>query len=383
MGRVPPPKPSGNYQKQKYPTTGANYDRYGEQSQNGWIYIPYEDKYVPDPKKQQEYAYSSGLAERPKEPPGLFESLAPVAGVGAALYGGKWLGEEGLSKVGDKIAGIFEGGGAATEAATNTGSGLAGSFGGGAAPGGMAAPGGGALAPGGEAATGMFDLGGIGSSGNVILPAVGAYGAYDVLTGDYGTGRNALQGAASGAAMGSYFGPQGALIGGGIGLGAGLIKGMFDHESTRDVAKKHTSGLLEQGKDNPAWQSYVSGMREQHNQAAPDPSKPFHGGQYGSWDEYKAAGLDAADLTGVYGNLKAYGPKWASLTQEQRQAITQENINSGLYNSKKGEVEISDSAKAQENYNKIVNAQPAAPTARPTPRPAPQPSKSTQRRKGK
>ena len=61
---------------------------------------------------------------------------------------------------------------------------------------------------------------------------------------------------------------------------------------------------------------------------------------YATWEEYKGAGLDAADLTGVYGNIKTFGPEWASLTQEQRQAVTQGIIDAGLYESNKGEVEI-------------------------------------------
>lgn len=371
------PQAPGPDMSSRYPIApGPNYQKWKEQK--GFIYDPYHDRYVADPKAQQELAYSQGLAERPKEPPGLFESLAPVAGVGTALYGGKWLGEHGF----DKISGLFGGGEVAKQGAAQaagTGSGIAGGF--------VESAGANGFSPVGMDAAnyfpeqGMFDLSGIGSAGNVILPAAGAYGAYDVLTGDYGTGRNALQGAASGAAMGSYFGPQGALIGGGIGLGAGLIKGMFDHESTRDLAKKHTSQLLDKS-DDPAYQSYVSGMREQFNSAPPDPSKPFHGGQYGSWDEYKKAGLDAADLTGVYGNLNVYGPKWASLTEDQRRAITQKNIDSGLYTSKKGEVEITDSGTAQSNFDSVVNAKPTGmmEPRRSTPRPT-QPSKSTQRRK--
>lgn len=125
------------------------------------------------------------------------------------------------------------------------------------------------------------------------------------------------------------------------------------HKSTRDVAKGHTNDLLKVGKDDANYQNYVSGMREQFNSGPPDPSKPF-AGKYGSWDEYQKAGLEANDLTGVYGNIKTYGPEWANLTQEQRQAVTQANIDSGLYKSNKGEVEITDQNKAIENKDNVL-----------------------------
>jgi hypothetical protein len=111
---------------------------------------------------------------------------------------------------------------------------------------------------------------------------------------------------------------------------------------------------MSKGTDDKAYQNYVAGMRAQYNAPPPDPSKPFAGGKYGSWDEYQKAGLEAGDLTGVYGNIKAYGPQWASLSEDQRKRITQANIDSGLYNSRKGEVELSDEAKAIENRDRIL-----------------------------
>lgn len=106
----------------------------------------------------------------------------------------------------------------------------------------------GTVAPGAE--VGMFDLGGIGSAGNVILPALGAYGAYQ--TADYtgnapsGGKRNNLSmagGAASGAMMGSYFGPWGTAIGGvlgGLAGGAGSYFGSDkgERQMTRDAYRK-------------------------------------------------------------------------------------------------------------------------------------------------
>ncbi len=220
---------------------------------------------------------------------------------------------------------------------------------------------------------------------------LGAYGLYGAIE-DNNKGAGAL----SGAALGGGLAAAAPLVGlgpvgwGGLALAAALGAGggfgltsLLGHESTRDVAKKHTGQLQGMGKDDAAWQNYVQGMRAQHASAAPDPSKPFHGGQYGSWDEYKNAGLDAADLTGVYGNLKTFGPEWAKLSFDDRKKVTQGVIDAGLYNSKKGEVEISDADRALQIRDSILNGgntmipralmgQPMRPVARPTPGNMPQ-----------
>lgn len=202
-------------------------------------------------------------------------------------------------------------------------------------------------AAGAGAAGGAFSLGGIGSAGNAYLPLAGLVGGADVLMNDRGPVRGGLQGAASGAAIGSYFSPAGALVGAGIGGVVGLGKGLMEHESTRDRAKRHTKELSGQFKDDASYQAFVRGMREQYNSGPPDPTKPFAGGKYSSWDEYKKAGLEAGDLTGVLGNLKL-GPEYTKLTADQKKAFTQAAIDADLYNSKKGEVEITDQAKAQQ-----------------------------------
>ena len=221
----------------------------------------------------------------------------------------------------------------------------------------------GATIPGTEAA-GAFDLAGIGGAGNAYFPALGLVGGVDVLRSDYGPGRGLAQGAASGAAIGSYFGVPGALTGAAIGGTIGGIKGLLKHESTRDAAKRHTEQLLGMGQDDPTYQAYARGMRGQYDSAPPNPSKPF-AGKYSSWDEYKKAGLLANDLTGVMGNIETYGPEWAKLTQAQREAVTQANIDAGNYDSKKGEVLLKDKAKGMDLFNRLKASNFAAPTITP------------------
>lgn len=197
-------------------------------------------------------------------------------------------------------------------------------------------------------APGAFSLSGIGGAGNAILPVAGALGAYDLFKNKRRGARGIGQGAASGAAMGSYFGPWGA----GIGAVLGGTAGALQRESTRDVQKRHTAKLEGVAPNDPVYQAYVRGMREQHNSEPPDPSKPF-AGKYGSWDEYKKAGLEAGDLTGVHGNIQEYGPDWAKLSFDQQKAITQANIDAGNYDSRKGEVNFVDRNKARQIFDQF------------------------------
>lgn len=199
-------------------------------------------------------------------------------------------------------------------------------------------------------------------AGNGAGLAVAGYNVADAL-GNIGSrgGKGTVEGLGTGAgtAIGAYLGgPIGAGIGSVVGRTAGRgIASVADrlgafHKSTRDVAKDHTKDLQKKFGDDATYQAYVRGMREQYNSAPKDPSKPF-AGKYGSWDEYKKAGLEAGDLTGVYGNLDTFGNEWTSLNEEQRRAATQAMIDANLYNSKKGEVEITDKAKARQIFDSM------------------------------
>lgn len=211
---------------------------------------------------------------------------------------------------------------------------------------------------------------GTGYATSLAAPAAAETAPAVASTGVLGTGLGVLPLAA--IAAGTYLGGKSAynmlrgkndksipgLIGRGtLGIATGglseIARPFLMHESTRDVAKKHTSDLLGIGKDDSNYQQYVTGMREQYKSAPPDPSKPF-AGKYETWEDYQKGGLEANDLTGVYGNIKTYGPAWANLTQDQRVAVTDANIKSGIYTSNKGEVEITDEAKAKENFDNVM-----------------------------
>lgn len=218
------------------------------------------------------------------------------------------------------------------------------------------------------------------SLGNVAGAVAAAKGTYDAINGLQHGGEGLRSGlTTAGAGIGQ-------LIGGPLGAGAGAVLGNVAgyglqgngwknklaltavlpplgvakmlgfnpiHKTTRQRAQEHTKDLLGKNKDDSKYQAYTRGMREQYNSAPPDPSKPF-AGKYATWDEYKKAGLEAKDLTGVYGNIKTFGKDWSNIDQGQREKITQGLIDAGLYKSKKGEVEITDADKAKQIYAEVA-----------------------------
>jgi hypothetical protein len=146
-----------------------------------------------------------------------------------------------------------------------------------------------------------------------------------------------------------------------FGLGKSIRSKLF-HQSTKGVQEMHTGQLMQQS-DDPQWQGYVAGMRAQVKDGPKDKSKPFAGGKYASWGEYKKAGLQADDLTGVYGNIDAFKPdyaekagmpNWSNLNFEQQKAVTQRLIDEDMYSSKKGEVVIADKEKARRIYEEMA-----------------------------
>lgn len=344
--------------------------------------VPGHEQYVFDPydgaygsiKINPRYVEQAYAEQNPE--PGIVEQVVPALGTVGGLYLSNQLFNPSTAT--------------AASAATEGGTSLLGSlFGGGetvASTAGQSASS--ALGYGGNGAGFMgaeFTPGATGGETSILGSAapylgiagagLGAYGVYNAIEAD-DPKAGAISGAGFGAGLGAAapllglasgplgWGAMGLMALGGAGLGAGLTS-LFGHESTREAAQKHTKSLKGQAKDDANWQNYVSGMREQFNAAPPDPSKPF-AGKYANWQEYEAAGLEAPDLTGVYGNLKTFGPQWASLSEDQRVAVTQGIINAGLYKSKKGEVEITDPTKAKTIYESVLAEGVKPATQKPT-----------------
>lgn len=138
-----------------------------------------------------------------------------------------------------------------------------------------------------------------------------------------------------------------------VGNYIGKKLGILGHKSTRQSASDHTNYLMDQAGNDQNAQNYVQGMREQFNTAPV--GNAFAGGKYATFDEYKKAGLDPKDLSGVYGNMETFGPsEWAGLSQDQREAVTQGLIAANLYKSKKGDIEITDKDQAKQIYSTIL-----------------------------
>lgn len=188
-------------------------------------------------------------------------------------------------------------------------------------------------------ATGMFDIAGIGSAGNAILPAAGLAGAYDLWANNaksVGTGRGYLQGAASGAAIGSYFGPVGAGVGGGLGLLANAFG--IGHESRTKEEEHRREQLAEAGVVVPN-----SGVKEWENNAK------------------FAESRNEADLTGkdIIHSASLYGVKgYDKLDAAKQEAIANEALKQGLVREHHGMIDINMS----DAYKKYLDEQIGAAT---------------------
>lgn len=361
----------------KYPTTGPAYARYGEPPE-GWVYSPADDTYRRSAayrENLQQYEESAGLREKAPKQPGLLDTVAPVAGTLGAIYLGKTLGTEAIPLAKEAL-GL---GSAATGTATGT------AAGGAASPGLLGASGNvisttslpSVTATGGGASTAA--TGGASVSGAVPAPG-GLLSGVAPMAGSLG-GLGALGGIAAATYLGGKSAvnmlkgkedksAQGYLGRGILGIATGglseIARPFLGQKSTRDRQSEVSNRLLNEAGDDQVAQQYVSSMRDQFSSAPPDPSKPF-AGKYGSFDEYRTAGLEANDLSGVQGNMDAYGTKeWANLTQDQRVKATQALIDNDLYESKDGGVQVKDEAKAKQIIDQALGQQPQVKGAAPT-----------------
>lgn len=360
-------------------------------------------------------AYPNGipsLKDRQKEA-GKEEQKAAIAQV-AGQVGGTAAGVYGTGKLIEALKGTKEAAEVAKETATQAtnaaqatqtaanSAASAGSSGASAFPVGTAADGSTMMSDGSTVAAGqnvmtapLETLGGY-SPAQALGAAQAAYGGYQTVD-SFGKGGEGIRSGATnlGAGIGSIFLPgigtvAGAAAGNAVGYGlqdnkaknnlmlmgmgglAGgpalmLARDKLMHKSVAQRQQSRTEGLANMGRDNEAWQNYIGVMR-----SVPKPEKgaPSFAGKYRTWEEYQQAGLDAKDLSGVYGNLKTFGPEWAALTQEQREAITQAGINAGLYDAKQGDVMVTDPDKLRELAAPIIGGaqpqtaapQPAAPS---------------------
>lgn len=185
-----------------------------------------------------------------------------------------------------------------------------------------------------------FSLSGIGSAGNYILPAAGAYGLYDLYSNrpeNIGHGSGYLQGAASGAALGSYFGPVGAVAGAGAGILANALG--IGGKSRTKVEEERRQALAEQGINVP-----FSDVKEwEANEAFKN-----------SRQESDLKGGDIENAASFYG-ITGY----KDADQAKKEAIAQEAINRGLIREHHGTIDLS----MTPEYQKYLEEQLAVPTS--------------------
>ena len=149
-------------------------------------------------------------------------------------------------------------------------------------------------------------------------------------------------------------------------FGAHAIGSVMGGLDTKYTQLKNTRNLIKDAEKiqdtNPEYMEYIQGARQnsfnEDIRKAQKESGMYYAGKYKTFDEYKAGGLEASDLTHVLGNIETFGPEWAQLTEEQRQAVTQGLISADMYISDKGEINIlkKNRDKAWEIFNAIKDS---------------------------
>lgn len=173
-----------------------------------------------------------------------------------------------------------------------------------------------------EASQSGWALGNIGSAGNYILPAAGAYGLYDLYSNrpeNVGTGKGYLEGAASGAALGSYFGPLGAVAGGAIGLGLNAFG--IGGKSRTKIEEDRRQALADQGITVPNFDTKEWEQNEAFKQSRKE-------------SDLKGSDIEnAAQFYGING--------YSKVDQAKKEAIAQKALDLGLIREHHGTIDLS------------------------------------------
>lgn len=413
--RSPQPGPK---QPGKYPVQpGPKYDYYGEQQ--GWIYNPYSDEYMPDPATSQAWGEEVGLIEPEEKPPGLGEQLLPVAATAGTMYAAQELGKEAVGGgLYDTVSGWFGGGEAATTAteaaqgamsggqtasqlpgfmSTSTNAASSGAY-----PVGTAVDGSVMMSDGTTQAANSGFMSGYGQVGggpiNYLGPvgmAAGGYGmaqAYesgDELSGalsgaTFGAGAAgtaALMGANLGSIsmLGVTLGPVGWLAVGGalIGASLGLMGG---HKSTKQIQAERRNALIKGG--NQYFQQFTDitaksaadYVKEKADVLDDRGVRTDLGDDFIGFDDdgrwvnnkyirtHNEADLRPQDAWGSMGVFETFGgDKWLTdTTEDQRYQITEQLLNEGLLKGDKGDLIIfsDDQARAREIYDSVKSQAP-------------------------
>lgn len=145
------------------------------------------------------------------------------------------------------------------------------------------------------------------------------------------------------------------------------------HVSTKETEAKNWGGLADQHVTGAA-QAFA--MNHPEGDTGVWQTGPNAGKKWNFDDALAQAKTDPTQFAQVYGNYKTFGNDWNTYTPQQQTAITKGIIDAGLYNSKKGDIHISDEDAARTIKDKVlagVNTLPAPTGQTPGQQRAPQP----------
>lgn len=193
------------------------------------------------------------------------------------------------------------------------------------------------------ASSGAYSLSGIGSAGNVYLPAAGALGAYDLFKNKKHGTSGAAQGALSGAAIGSYGGPWGALIGAGVGAGVGYF-GNFGDEDKWQTEQKNLKRLRDKGVNIGAMEADGLTKGRSKQQLIDLEKQKTANGQYGNAtfaESRNESDLKPEDIWGYSAFFDKFGNDWlGKMSEQQRRDKAQEALNAGAVREHNGTISV-------------------------------------------
>lgn len=269
-------------------------------------------------------------------PPEYYSQPQQTEAPGGALSGiGTQVAGKAIAK---KIASMFSGGGSAASGGTIEG-GV-----------GTAANGGTMMADGSiVGGSGPMSLSGIGASGNLLLPAAGALGAYDLFSKKKHGGKGALQGAASGAAIGSYAGLPGAIVGGLVGGGLGYFGNFGDVDrwkAEQDAVNRFAKDGVTGWDQYAAAQPQLSEGRSKEQLTNHNYGADFVGSTSDGWVNNKFANsrnekdLQGKDIWGYSAFGDAFGNDWfGKYDAGQREKIANKALELGVTEGK-GQIKL-------------------------------------------
>lgn len=177
---------------------------------------------------------------------------------------------------------------------------------------------------------------------NIAGGALGAYGAYNASK-MQNKRQGIMSGAASGAAAGASLAP--ATLGLSVPIGAiiGALAGAAAHETTKHRSQRRYGELGSMGGSSNFQDLVNRGAQESLSGAD-------------TWDlgdDKSQAPIDL--MTRSYGVLKTFGPQWANVSDDKKQAVVRELVNNDLINSKQGDYLIDNPGQAQAIMQSVLN----------------------------